>query len=65
MLNRGAGLLSKTRPITQSIKGVPKISLKDHTAICAAVEAQDERLARKLMRTHLNRALRYLNKANR
>ncbi len=65
MLNMCAGLLSKTRPITQSIKGVPKIALKDHAAICAAVEAQDERLARKLMRTHLNRAMRYLNKANR
>lgn len=64
MLNMCAGLLSRTRPITQSIKGVPKIALKDHAAICAAVEAQDERLARKLMKTHLNRALRYLNRAN-
>lgn len=63
MLNMCAGMLSRTRPITQAVKGVPKMALKDHTAICEAVRNQDEKAARRLMRTHLNRALRNLNKA--
>lgn len=62
MLNMCAGLLSAVRPIAQSIKSAPRIALKDHISICDAVEAQDDRLARKLMRTHLNRALRYMNR---
>ena len=63
MLDMCAGMLSRTRPLTQSIKGVPRMALKDHSAICEAVRSQDERAARRLMRTHLNRALRNLNKA--
>jgi GntR family transcriptional repressor for pyruvate dehydrogenase complex len=63
MLNMCAGMLSRTRPITQAVKGVPKMALKDHSAICEAVRSQDEKAARRLMRTHLNRALRNLNKA--
>jgi len=63
MLDMCAGMLSRTRPITQSVKGVPKMALKDHAAICDAVRSQDEKAARRLMRTHLNRALRNLNKA--
>lgn len=63
MLNMCAGMLSRTRPITQSVKGVPKMALKDHSSICEAVRSQDEKAARRLMRTHLNRALRNLSKA--
>lgn len=62
MLSMCAGMLSRTRPITQAIKGVPRMTLKDHTAIFEAVRAQDERAARRLMRAHLNRALRNLNR---
>lgn len=62
MLEMCAGMLSRTRPITQSIKGVPRMALKDHAAIYEAVRSQDERAARRLMRTHLNRALRNLSK---
>ena len=62
MLNMCAGMLSRTRPITQAIKGVPRMTLKDHTAIYEAVRAQDERAARRTMRAHLNRALRNLNR---
>lgn len=62
MLEMCAGMLSRTRPITQAIKGVPRMALKDHAAICEAVRAQDERSARRLMRVHLNRALRNLAK---
>lgn len=63
MLDMCAGMLSRTRPITQAVKGVPKMALKDHSAICEAIRSQDEKAARRLMRTHLNRALRNLNKA--
>ena len=63
ILSMCAGMLSRTRPITQSVKGVPRMTLKDHTAICEAIRLQDERAARRLMRQHLNRALRNLNKA--
>lgn len=63
MLQMCAGMLSRTRPITQAVKGVPRMALKDHTAICDAIRRQDERAARRLMRTHLNRALRNLNRA--
>lgn len=62
MLDMCAGMLSRTRPLTQSIKGVPRMALKDHAAICDAVRAQDEKAARRLMRTHLNRALRNLSR---
>lgn len=62
MLNMCADMLSRTRPITQSIRGVPLATLKDHTAISSAVRAQDERAARRLMRAHLNRALRNLQR---
>ena len=62
MLNMCAGMLSRTRPLTQSIKGVPKMALKDHTAIFEAVRIQDERTARRLMRGHLNRALKNLGR---
>lgn len=62
MLKMCAGMLSRTRPITQAIKGVPMMTLKDHTVICEAIRQQDEKAARKLMRQHLNRALRNLNK---
>ena len=62
MLNMCAGMLSRTRPLTQSIKGVPKMALKDHTAIFEAVRIQDERTARRLMRGHLNRALKDLGR---
>ena len=62
MLNMCEGMLSRTRPITQAIKGVPRMALKDHAAICDAVHMQDERAARRLMRSHLNRALRNLNR---
>ncbi len=64
MLNMCSGLLSGMRPIAQSVRSAPKVALKDYIAICDAVEAQDERLARKLMRTHLNRALRRMNRTN-
>ena len=64
MLNMCSGMLSRTRPITQAVKGVPRMALKDHAAICDAVRAQDERAARRLMRAHLNRALRNLTRAN-
>lgn len=63
MLDMCEGMLSRTRPITQALKGVPKMALKDHSAICEAIRIQDEKAARRLMRTHLNRALRNLNKA--
>lgn len=63
MLDMCAGMLSRTRPITQAVKGVPKMALKDHSAIFEAVRSQDEKAARRLMRTHLNRALRNLSKA--
>lgn len=62
MLNMCAGMLSRTRPLTQSIKGVPKMALKDHTAIFEAVRIQDERTARRLMCGHLNRALKNLGR---
>lgn len=62
MLNMCAGMLSRTRPLTQSIKGVPRMALKDHTAIFEAVRIQDERTARRLMRGHLNRALKNLGR---
>ena len=62
MLEMCAGMLSRTRPLTQSLKGVPAMTLKDHTAICEAVRSQDEKAARRLMRRHLNRAMRNLNK---
>lgn len=62
MLNMCSGMLSRTRPLTQSIKGVPKMALKDHTAIFEAVRIQDERTARRLMRGHLNRALKNLGR---
>ena len=62
MLKMCAGMLSRTRPLTQSIKGVPKMALKDHTAIFEAVRIQDERTARRLMRGHLNRALKNLGR---
>lgn len=62
MLNMCAGMLSRTRPITQALKGVPKMTMKDHSAICDAVRLQDEKAARRQMRLHLNRALRNLNK---
>lgn len=62
MLDMCAGMLSRTRPLTQSIKGVPRMALKDHSAICEAVRSQDEKAARRLMRTHLNRALRNLSR---
>ena len=62
MLEMCSGMLSRTRPITQSIKGVPKMTLKDHSAICKAIRDGDERAARRLMRSHLNRALRNLNR---
>ena len=62
MLEMCAGMLSRTRPITQSIKGVPRMALKDHAAIFEAVRSQDERAARRLMRSHLNRALRNLSR---
>lgn len=63
MLQMCSGMLSRTRPITQAIKGVPRMTLKDHTAICEAIRRQDEKSARRLMRQHLNRALRNLSKA--
>ncbi len=62
ILNMCSGLLSRTRPLTQSIKGVPARTLKDHASICEAVRNQDERSARRLMRTHLNRAMRNLSR---
>lgn len=62
MLSMCSGMLSRTRPLTQSIKGVPRMALKDHAAICEAVRIQDERAARRLMRSHLNRALRNLGR---
>ena len=65
MLNMCAGMLSRTRPLTQSIKGVPKMALKDHAAICEAIRIQDERAARRLMREHLNRALKNLGRLQR
>lgn len=64
ILNMCADMLSRTRPITQAVKGVPQMTLKDHTAIYEAVRSQDERAARRLMRQHLNRALRNLSRAN-
>ena len=63
MLDMCEGMLSRTRPITQALKGVPRMALKDHTAICEAIRMNDEKAARRLMRTHLNRALRNLTKA--
>ena len=63
MLHMCSGMLSRTRLITQAIKGVPKMTLKDHAAICEAIRNQDEKSARRLMRQHLNRALRNLEKA--
>lgn len=63
MLRMCAGMLSRTRPITQSVKGVPRMALRDHAAICEAIRQQNERAARRLMRQHLNRALRNLNRA--
>ena len=63
MLDMCEGMLSRTRPITQAVKGVPKMALKDHAAICEAIRIRDEKAARRLMRTHLNRALRNLTKA--
>lgn len=62
MLDMCAGMLSRTRPITQALKGAPKMAMKDHTAICEAVRLQDEKAARRQMRVHLNRALRNLNR---
>lgn len=63
MLDMCEGMLSRTRPITQSVKGVPRMALKDHAAICEAIRIRDEKAARRLMRTHLNRALRNLSRA--
>ena len=65
MLKMCAGMLSRTRPITQAIKGVPRMTLKDHASICEAIRQQDEKSARRLMRQHLNRALRNLSKIGR
>ncbi len=64
MMNMCAGILSRTRPITQSVKNVPRMTLKDHTMICEAIRMQDERAARRHMRAHLNRALRNLDRAS-
>ena len=63
MLDMCEGMLSRTRPITQALKGVPRMALKDHAAICEAIRMSDEKAARRLMRTHLNRAMRNLTKA--
>lgn len=62
VLDMCAGMLSRTRPVTQALKGVPRMTLRDHTAIYEAISAQDEKAARRLMRTHLNRAMRNLKK---
>ena len=62
ILDMCAGLLSRTRPITQALRGVPKQTLKDHTAIVEAVAARDERAARRTRRRHLERAMRNLNR---
>ena len=59
------GMLSRTRPLTQSIKGVPRMTLEDHSQIFEAVKNGDERAARRLMRRHLNRALRNLSRFSR
>lgn len=62
MLGVCADMLSRTRPVTQSMKGVPAITLSDHAAICDAIRRQDEKAARRLMRAHLKRAMRNLTK---
>ena len=63
MLSMCADMLSRTRPITQSVKGVPEMTLRDHAAILEAVRMQEEHTAKRLMRNHLNRALRNLGRA--
>lgn len=62
ILSMCAGLLSRTRPLTQALKGVPQWTLKDHGAIYQAVQDQDEGKARRAMRQHLARAQRNLRK---
>lgn len=65
MLGMCSDMLSRTRPITQSVKGVPQKAMQDHAAILQAVRDGDASAARRLMRIHLNRALRNLNRADR
>lgn len=55
-------ILSRTRRVTQSMKGVPQASLSDHMAIFNAIAAKDEKSACRLMRKHLLSAQRNLQK---
>lgn len=61
MLEMCSGMLSGTRAITQAVKGAADMTLEDHGDILEAVRAQDERAARRLMRRHLDRALKNLS----
>ena len=62
VLDMCSGMLSSTREVTQRLKGVPEKTLKDHRLIYEAVEARDEKKARRLMRQHLMRALSNLDR---
>ena len=56
------GMISQTRELTQRMSGVPAATLRDHRAILDAVEAGDEKRARRTMRQHLLRAQRNLQR---
>lgn len=64
ILNMCSELLSKSREATLTIPGQPENSLKDHYEILAAVESGSSAQASKLMRQHLRKARRNLEKTN-
>ncbi|MGI6161419.1 MAG: FadR/GntR family transcriptional regulator [Christensenellales bacterium] len=55
-------LLSKTREATLSIPGQPEKSISDHQAILNAVKCGDGDKAKYLMKVHLNKAIKNLEK---
>jgi len=58
MLQMSKSLLSRTRELTLSIEGQPKLSVEDHWKIYHAIEAGDPDEAARQMRVHLEKAQR-------
>ena len=58
MLQMSKSLLSRTRELTLSIEGQPKLSVEDHWKIYEAIETGDPDEAAKQMRIHLEKAQR-------
>ncbi|MGE4484018.1 MAG: FadR/GntR family transcriptional regulator [Oscillospiraceae bacterium] len=56
-----SGIISRTRALTQRLKGVPLSALTSHKQIYGAIERQDEKAAAFYMRDHLNITRRNLD----